>query len=289
MPKKDMEKYYHLYSRPLKSPLFVNDDDRKFFLNRLALCYINMEFMIYAYCLMDNHIHMLVSGEEDTIKKAFLVIKRLYRNHINSREETVEIELSDFNISLRAIHDEDDFKGVVAYIMRNPYVAGISCPIGYKWSSCFLYFNSWRDLLRTVPAKEYGKRRLRQSIGTRTTIDGQITILDDVINPAIWCNYLKVEQIFRRSGDFFKLLAQWTIEKEEESRMTGAEINGYLDTELLTKVKEYCTMNGANSINELRLVELRNLVSMARRRWGASKKQLERTLGLSSALIDKYY
>ena len=284
-----MEKYYHIYSAPLQSPLFVNDDDRRFFLNRLALCRINKEFRVFVYCLMDNHIHLLVFGEEEKIRRAFLEIKRLYSRHLKSREESIEVNMAGFDISFREIKGADDFKGVVAYILRNPYCAGVCSPTSYKWNSSFLYFNPWREQYIGIPAKEYGKRNIRYLIGTRTTIDDSYSVLDGIISPVCWCDYLKVEQVFGRSGDYFKLLGRWDVEKEEESRITGAEMNCYSDSEFLAKVKEFCTLYGVEKVNDLSMRELTNLISMSHKRWGASKKQLERTLGVSLAIINRHY
>ena len=284
-----MEKYYHLYSSPLKSPLFVNDDDRKFFLNRLALSHINKEFKTLVYCLMDNHVHLLVLGEEERIIQSFKGIKRLYSRHLNRREESVSVDIGNFNISLRLINGEEDFKGVVAYILRNPLVGGISSPGSYKWNSYFLYFNLWRELYKGVDLREYGKRNARHSIGTRTGINDDYSILDGIISPLCWCDYKKVEQVFRKSADFFRQLGRWDTEKEEESRITGAEMNSYSDSEYLAKVKEYCALYGVDSVNDLSVTDLRNLISMSHKRWGASKKQLERTLGLSLSMIERNY
>lgn len=114
-----MDKYYHLFSSPLSGPLFVNDDDRRYFLNRIALCHISKIFKTYVYCLMNNHIHLLVSGDEDRIKEAFNDIKRLYHRYLNSREEAIKVKLEEFSVSTRLINNLEDFKIVVAYILRN--------------------------------------------------------------------------------------------------------------------------------------------------------------------------
>ena len=79
-----MEKYYHLQSSPLlHCPLFRNDVGRRFFLNHLALVLIDSRVKIYVYCLMDNHIHFLVSGEENDIIELFAEVK--IGGYINSQ------------------------------------------------------------------------------------------------------------------------------------------------------------------------------------------------------------
>ena len=284
-----MDKYYHLFSSPLSGPLFVNDDDRRYFLNRIALCHISKIFKTYVYCIMNNHIHLLVSGDEDRIKEAFNDIKRLYHRYLNSREEAIKVKLEEFSVSTRLINNPEDFKIVVAYILRNPFIAGIDCPSNYKWCSSFLYFNAWLSRFKGESAKEYGKRNVRNIIGTRIDVGESCSFLDGILNPVFWCDYKRVEQVFGRSGDFFKLLGKWEVESNEEAKMKEAEKNSISDTELIGKIKNYCSLYGVEKVEELSIQEMQGLIKTSHRRWGASKKQLERTLGVSPALITKNY
>ena len=278
-------KYWHLYSSPLTDCLlFRNGKDKKFFLNRLALCLLTHNIKIYAYCLMDNHIHLLISGEESDIESFFLDLKRAYGKYVAQDTSAGEVDLTKFNHSKRVITGEDDFRGVVAYILRNPSAAGMCSPIAYKWSSAFLYFNPWLSLFSGVTLKEYGKGKALKEFGTRMDIPESYTIIDGVLSPIVWCDYKKVEQLFGRSQEFFKLLFKWGIEDEEESKMVKAELNGFTDSELRSKVEEFCSIHGVSQISELSAGEIKNLVSIARVRWKASKKQIERVLGRFAAL-----
>ena len=278
-------KYWHLYSSPLTDCLlFRNDKDKKYFLNRLALCLLAHNIKIYAYCLMDNHIHLLISGDESDIDSFCLDLKRAYGKYVAQDKTAGEVDLSKFNQSKRVITGEDDFRGVVAYILRNPSAAGMSSPLAYKWSSAFMYFNPWLSLFSGAALKEYGKCKALKEFGTRIDIPDSYTIIDGMLNPICWCDYRKVEQLFGRSQDLFKLLGKWGIEDEEESKMVKAELNGFTDTELRSKVEEFCSMHGVSQISELSAGEIKSLVSIARVRWKSSKKQLERVLGRFAAL-----
>ena len=283
-------KYWHLYSTPLTDCLlFRNDKDKKYFLNRLALCLLAHNIKIYAYCLMDNHIHLLISGEEADIDSFFLDLKRAYGKYVAQDTTAGEVDLSKFNQSKRVITGEEDFKGVVAYILRNPGAAGISSPFAYKWSSAFLYFNPWLSLFSGVTLKEYGKGKALKEFGTRIDIPDSYTIIDGVLNPVCWCDYRKVEQLFSRSQDLFKLLGKWGVEDEEDAKMVKAELNGYTDTELRAKVQDFCSIHGVSKVSELNAGEIRNLVSTASLRWKASRKQLERVLGKEAVILGRKY
>ena len=233
---------------------------------------------------MDNHIHLLISGEESDIDSFFFDLKRAYGKYVAQDMTYGEVDLSKFNQSKRVITGEDDFRGVVAYILRNPSAAGMSSPFSYKWSSAFLYFNPWLAFVAGETLKEYGKGKALKELGTRMDIPDSYTIIDGILNPACWCDYKKVEQLFVRPQDLFKLLVKWGIEDEEESKMVKAELNGFTDMELRSKIEEFCSIHGVSQVSELNTGEIRNLVSTARVRWKASKKQLERVLGRFAAL-----
>lgn len=279
-----MNKYYHLYSSPLQgSPLFRNDGDRRFFLNRLV---IDLDLAknlveVFAYCLMDNHVHFLVGGEEGDILNLFADVKREYGRWLGRAEDAVSVHLRNFTVSLRLIKGEDDFKVVVAYILRNPLAAGMGSPFSYKWSSAFLYFNPWVSMLRDYSLKEYGITRFRREASRRDVIPSGIRVLDGIFNPASWCRYKRVEQIFGRSSDFFKILGKWGIENDEEARMSQSERNAYTDSQILVKIMEFCTLSGVEKVEELSSAEVKVLIRTLQTRWGASKKQLGRILGSS--------
>ena len=285
-----MDKYYHLYSSPLRNcPLFRNDDGRRFFLNHTAIAMTQSGIKTYVYCLMDNHIHFLISGEEQTIRNEFINIKKEYGGFLSREESHIPISLNLFTISMRVINGEDDFKTVTAYILRNGMVAGLGSPFSYKWCSTFLYFNPFIELFRGVPANTYGMRAIRYKIKTRRILPDNFTYFDDMISPMCWCDYRKVEKVFGGAAEFFRLLGKWNIENDEESKLEATEKNAYTDSVLISKLKEYCSIQGVDSVEELSANELRNLVRMAHNRWGASKKQIERIMGISFSLIQRYY
>ena len=54
---------YHVIQRGIdRMVIFRDDDDRQMFLNLLQL-QVCESFKIYCYCLMDNHIHLLVKSD----------------------------------------------------------------------------------------------------------------------------------------------------------------------------------------------------------------------------------
>ena len=275
-----MEKYYHLYTTALKKcQLFRNDSDRIFFLNRLAIYRVEYNVVIYAYCLMDNHIHLLVSGEEESILAFFRQLKTMYGWYLSKSEtEVVNVDLTEFKANLRVIKGEEDFKTVVAYILRNPFAAGIDSPYSYNWSSAYLYFNPRVEYFRGIPLKTYGIRKAREILKTRITLPDSYTVFDDMFSPVSWCNFRRVERVFGKSSDFFRLVSKWNLEQDEEAKIEAIEKNTYTDSALLSKITEYCRLQGVDKVEDLTKAELRVLATTSHKRWGASKKQIQRIL-----------
>lgn len=59
---------YHVILRGIdRIPIFRSDDDRQMFLNFLRL-QISPHFKMYGYCLMDNHIHILVKSDNLSVQ-----------------------------------------------------------------------------------------------------------------------------------------------------------------------------------------------------------------------------
>ena len=77
MPREAREKsktgIYHVLLRGIdKRDLFLDDDDRRKFVRNLEQAKEKGGLDVYGYCLMDNHIHLLVKeGEEigESIKR----------------------------------------------------------------------------------------------------------------------------------------------------------------------------------------------------------------------------
>lgn len=55
---------YHIIQRGNeRKNLFLSDDDRLSFVETLERTKKKYNFLLYAYCLMDNHVHLLIDPE----------------------------------------------------------------------------------------------------------------------------------------------------------------------------------------------------------------------------------
>ena len=138
--KKSASDIYHVMVRGVnKQNIFTSDADYVKYLKILCECKQISGVTIYAYCLMPNHVHLLVkSGAEDLD----LFMKRIgtrYAVWYNKKYGRVGHLFQD-RFKSENVEDDRYFLTVLRYIIRNPVNAGIEDEPGhYKWSSYRAY------------------------------------------------------------------------------------------------------------------------------------------------------
>lgn len=71
--------YYHIYNRGINSCfIFTNDENKSFFLRQFSK-YLLGKVAVLAYCLMDNHFHLVIQLESDTME-----VTQAFSNFFNS-------------------------------------------------------------------------------------------------------------------------------------------------------------------------------------------------------------
>jgi putative transposase len=115
---------------------FFTDADRQVFLSMLSECAFVTNCAIHAYALMTNHIHLLLTPEQDTAaSKLMQFLEQRYVQYVNRRHERVGT-LWQGRFRSCVVEDERYFFTCQRYIELNPVRAGIvASPEQYKWSS----------------------------------------------------------------------------------------------------------------------------------------------------------
>lgn len=125
---------YHIMIRGVnKNVIFEKDEDREKFLQILS--YYKNKFMIdiYSYCLMDNHVHILLKSEEN-LDKFMQCIQTVYALYFNKKYKRVGHLFQDRFKSI-PVEKNKYLLECVRYIHQNPVKAKISSIENYKWSS----------------------------------------------------------------------------------------------------------------------------------------------------------
>jgi len=141
-------KIYHIVFRGLnKQDIFLDERDYERLLERLYELKKELKFEIYAYCLMTNHVHILLKekeyGDISVIMKRLLVS---YVQYFNKKYERIGKLVNDRYLS-KEVKDNSYILNLIRYIHQNPVKIGLS--INYKWSSYHEYFNNKEKLVDT--------------------------------------------------------------------------------------------------------------------------------------------
>ena len=115
--------------------VFFNETDKKKYLEILDLQAKLFELEVWAYCLMDNHVHLIVTPKkEDSLTRTISETHQLYTRMINFRENWRGY-LWQGRFKSNPM-DERYLYGAVRYVERNPVRAKmVKKPEQYQWSS----------------------------------------------------------------------------------------------------------------------------------------------------------
>ena len=168
----DAPAYYHVYNRGAnKEPIFYDDQDREKFLALLARHidpdnpevrgdgrpYEVFEVELIAYCLMENHFHLLIYQEVDPEAISLLMksVATAYTMYFNKKyQRTGHLFQGVFKAS--RITDDSYLLHITRYIHMNP-----RSYIRYKWSSMRYYLGkeapSWLspDRVNNMSPRQY--------------------------------------------------------------------------------------------------------------------------------------
>jgi len=133
---------YHIMLRGNeRKNIFLDDGDRHRFLDILLKKKIETQLIIYAYCLMDNHIHLVVRDDKNEISTIMKGIATSYAMFCNVKNNRVGHVFQD-RFKSEPIEDERYLMSVIRYVHNNPVKAKIvEKPDQYKWSSFRSYIS----------------------------------------------------------------------------------------------------------------------------------------------------
>ena len=127
---------YHVMVRGnAKQKIFLSDDDRSDFMDFIARVTGACSWACHAYCLMDNHYHLLVETPKANISEGMQRLNSCYCQCFNRRHGRVgHVTQGRFHSLLVA--DEGYLLELFRYILLNPVKERlVGAPERWKWSS----------------------------------------------------------------------------------------------------------------------------------------------------------
>lgn len=119
--------------------IFNEEDDKVRFLDTLLRMKEKYNYKIYAYCLMENHVHILIDTNGSDISQIMRSINVSYVKYFNEKYNRVGHLFQD-RFKSEIVEDEGYLLEVSRYIHLNPVKAKmVNLPEDYMWSSYSIY------------------------------------------------------------------------------------------------------------------------------------------------------
>jgi len=131
---------YHIISKGIDhQDIFIDDWDRHKYLHLLKQKTLEHRSVLLGYCLMSNHVHLLVNEGEGSVSELMQSIGISYAFWFNQKYDRNGY-LFQNRFHSECIEDDQYILTVIRYIHLNPVKAGIvKTPEEYRWSSCKAY------------------------------------------------------------------------------------------------------------------------------------------------------
>lgn len=145
MPRKPRQRsphdIYHVVIKGINSQLLF--EERKDYLKYLEILELhkeNCDFNLFAYCLMSNHVHLLLRANSVPLESIFRKINTAYANWFNMKYSRSG-PLQDGRYYSDPIDSLDYLLSALRYIHKNPLKANLEKSVGskYPWNSFHAY------------------------------------------------------------------------------------------------------------------------------------------------------
>lgn len=135
-------KIYHVILKGINGQeIFFENSDRIKFLKQLKDTKSLYKYNIYAYVLMNNHVHLIIYDEENTLSQIMHRICTIYAMYFNKKYERTG-HLFQNRFKSKCVNTENYLLNLQRYIHRNPQKDYIERLDRYEWSSYKEYIST---------------------------------------------------------------------------------------------------------------------------------------------------
>lgn len=141
--------FYHVCARGTgKRIIFETDDDRWEFLELMRDCCRDAQVTVVAWCLMSNHVHLVLADYEDAMSAAMQRLLLTYARRFNKRTGRAGCLFRE-RFERRSLDTDWQAMEAIRSVHANPQKAGISLIERYPWSSFAEYLRAYdNDMTR---------------------------------------------------------------------------------------------------------------------------------------------
>lgn len=198
--------------------VFAADGDYERYLATLAELKAKFDIKVYAWCLMTNHVHLLLEPSDGA--SLGLLMKRLagrqtrYRNRVEQRSGT----LWEGRYKSSVVQNDRHLLACCRYIELNPVRARmVTAPQDYRWSSCRARLG-----FANSPVLDLDPCYIGLAVDESTRRERYIAFLRDVVPEGEWGLIRTALQRGQLTGsDAFRERVAATLNREIQNRGQG--------------------------------------------------------------------
>ncbi|WP_432663375.1 transposase [Wukongibacter baidiensis] len=140
--KKSKSGIYHIMMRGInRQSIFEEEEDYKRFIETIQKYKEKSGYEVYGYCLMGNHVHILMKIGKEPLEQVMRRIGGSYVYWYNRKYDRIGNLFQD-RFKSEPVEDDAYLLTVHRYIHQNPIKAGLVNSLEeYKWSSYYEYVN----------------------------------------------------------------------------------------------------------------------------------------------------
>jgi putative transposase len=131
---------YHVIVRGnQRQKIFTSDSDYRAYIERLARYRKKYDYVLHAYCLMPNHVHLLVESSEHPLAKFMQGLQQSYSQYFNLKHRKTG-HLFEGRYKAILCQKDEYLLQLIRYIHLNPVRAGmVRSPERYRYSGDHAY------------------------------------------------------------------------------------------------------------------------------------------------------
>ncbi|MGD9567409.1 MAG: transposase [Sedimentibacter sp.] len=238
---------YHIIMRGInRQILFEDEEDFTRFIQTLQRYKETCGYKLYAYCLMGNHLHLLLKEGKEPLETVMRRICGSYVFWYNKKYGRIGYLFQDRFIS-EPVEDDAYFLTVLRYIFQNPLKAGITNKIeNYNWTNYNDYIEKNKTDYNTFVLNIFNNINREQAVKSF------------------------IEFINKENNDECEDI-------QEKQKLT--------DAEAIKIIKTYCKVEHGIDLQKIETDKRDSYIRNLRKEFNLSIRQIERLTGISRGII----
>ncbi len=284
--------FWHLYTDGNTADIiFSSNEDFKSGMNILGVCCLRSpEIKVYTFTLMNNHLHIILSGDPQKCREMFDRFRLMLKRHFIRSGRVVNLKY--FKCQLIPINSLQSLRNEIAYVNRNGFVVRPDCtPFSYPWGAGAAFFS---PLMKLLPSVSYDSLKVKQKreICRSNNVDipsSKAMVYEDMILPSSYCHIDEAEAFFRSAHHYFQHISR-KFEAYSEIADRLHESVFISDEEMYSAV---CALGlKMYNVKNPTLLGTKERIEMARQmrqKYNASNRQIRNILKLDNSIVDTLF